>query len=70
MINPSTDLAELSKRAFAPLANVTDDWLKTVQVERVADGSDVRNLTGDQMASLMAVGGGLKSCCVKPGQAK
>jgi hypothetical protein len=27
-------------------------------------------LSGDQIASLMAVGGGVKSCCVKPGETK
>jgi NitT/TauT family transport system substrate-binding protein len=63
MMNPSTDLAALSKRAFAPLENVSDEWLKTVTVEQVADGA-APVLSGDQMAALLATGGGLKSCCI------
>jgi NitT/TauT family transport system substrate-binding protein len=62
MMNPSTDLAALSKRAFAPLESVSDEWLKTVTVEQVADGA-APVLSGDQMAALLATGG-LKSCCL------
>src|SRR6266852_4246825 len=36
MLNPTTDVDELAKRAFARLEGVSDDWLKTVQVEQVA----------------------------------
>jgi NitT/TauT family transport system substrate-binding protein len=38
MLSPSTDVAELAKRAFVHLDGVTDEWLQTVQVEKVAGG--------------------------------
>lgn len=38
MLSPSTDVDDLAHRAFAHLDGVTDDWLNTVQVERLADG--------------------------------
>src|SRR5881398_1489563 len=38
MLSPSTNVAELGKRAFAHLDGVTDEWLQNVQVEKVAGG--------------------------------
>jgi len=38
MLSPTTDVAELAKRAFAHLDGVTDDWLQNLQVEKVAGG--------------------------------
>lgn len=38
MLSPETDLTALTKRAFAHLDGVSDEWLKTVQVEKVAGG--------------------------------
>jgi NitT/TauT family transport system substrate-binding protein len=38
MLSPSTDVAALAKRAFAHLDGVSDEWLKTLQVEKVAGG--------------------------------
>jgi NitT/TauT family transport system substrate-binding protein len=38
MLSPSTNVDELAKRAFAHLDGVTDEWLNSVQVERVAGG--------------------------------
>jgi len=50
MIASTTDVDELSKRAFAHLEGVSDDWLKTLQVETVAGGQ----LPPDQDARLHA----------------
>jgi NitT/TauT family transport system substrate-binding protein len=50
MISPATDVDELAKRAFAHLEGVSDDWLKTLQVEQVAGGQ----LPPDQDARLHA----------------
>jgi NitT/TauT family transport system substrate-binding protein len=36
MLNPGTDIGKLSAQAFLPLEGVTDEWLKTLQVETVA----------------------------------
>jgi NitT/TauT family transport system substrate-binding protein len=38
MLNSSTDIDELTRRAFLHLDGVSDEWLKSVQVETVADG--------------------------------
>ena len=38
MLNPTTDVSDLAKRAFAHLEGVTDDWLQNLQVEKVAGG--------------------------------
>lgn len=38
MLSPTTDVSELAKRAFAHLDGVTDDWLQSLQVEKVAGG--------------------------------
>jgi NitT/TauT family transport system substrate-binding protein len=36
MLNPSTDVASLADRAFAHLEGVSDEWLNSLQVEKVA----------------------------------
>src|SRR5437773_9644030 len=38
MIAPTTDVEELAKRAFAHLEGVSDQWLESLQVEKVAGG--------------------------------
>src|SRR2546421_9288372 len=38
MLSPTTDVADLAKRAFAHLDGVSDEWLNQLQVERVAGG--------------------------------
>lgn len=38
MLNPTTDIPELAKKAYVHLEGVTDEWLKTVEVEKLADG--------------------------------
>jgi NitT/TauT family transport system substrate-binding protein len=38
MLSPETDTDALAKRAFHHLEGVTDEWLKTVQVEKVPGG--------------------------------
>src|SRR5439155_17646181 len=38
MLNPSTDIEALAKRAFAHLEGVSDDWLKSLPIEKVAGG--------------------------------
>jgi NitT/TauT family transport system substrate-binding protein len=38
MLSPTTNVPELSKRAFAHLDGVTDEWLQNLQVEKVAGG--------------------------------
>ena len=38
MLSPTTDTDALAKKAFQHLEGVTDEWLKTVQVEKVPGG--------------------------------
>ena len=38
MLSPNTDTEALAKRAFHHLDGVTDEWIKTVQVEKVPGG--------------------------------
>jgi len=38
MLSPNTDTDALAKRAFHHLEGVTDEWIKTVQVEKVPGG--------------------------------
>lgn len=38
MLSPNTDVAALAKKAFAHQAGVTDDWVSSIQVDRLADG--------------------------------
>ncbi len=38
MLNATTDVDELARRAFVHLEGVTDEWLNSVQVEKVAGG--------------------------------
>jgi NitT/TauT family transport system substrate-binding protein len=43
MLSPSTDVDELAKRTFAYLDGVSDDWLNSVPVEKLADGQVPRS---------------------------
>ncbi len=38
MLSPTTDVQDLAKRAFAHLEGVSDEWLESLQVEKVAGG--------------------------------
>ncbi len=38
MLSPTTDVAALAKKAFVHLDGVSDAWLQTLQVEKLADG--------------------------------
>lgn len=44
MLNASTDVDDLARRAFAHLDGVSDDWLKSLQVEKVAGGQLPMNI--------------------------
>ena len=62
MLSSSTDVAELARRAFVHLDGVSDQWLESVQVERVAGGQvppdqDIR------LFSEMILNDKEESCC-------
>ncbi|HXR46626.1 MAG TPA: ABC transporter substrate-binding protein [Candidatus Limnocylindrales bacterium] len=50
LLSPSTDVDELAKRAFVHLDGVSDEWINSLQVEKVAGGQ----LPPDENARLLA----------------
>jgi hypothetical protein len=38
MISPTTDVADLAKKAFVHLDGVSDEWLRSLQVDKIAGG--------------------------------
>lgn len=53
MLSPSTDVAELSKRAFVHLEGVSDEWLQSLQVEKVAGGGAPADLNIRRYAKII-----------------
>ena len=43
MLSPTTDVEALVKRSFVSLDGVTDEWLKSLQVEKIAGGQVSRS---------------------------
>jgi NitT/TauT family transport system substrate-binding protein len=43
MLSPTTDVPDLARRAFAHLDGVTDEWLESLKVEKVAGGQVASN---------------------------
>jgi NitT/TauT family transport system substrate-binding protein len=62
MLSPTTDVAELSKRAFVRLEGVTDEWLQSLHVEKVAGGEVPSNLDIRQYAKMIMMDPG-DPCC-------
>ena len=64
MLNASTDIDELTHRAFLHLDGITDEWLKSVQVEKLADGQ-VRPDENARLAIELATHSPteVKTCC-------
>lgn len=54
LLNPSTDPAELAKRAWIDLGGVNDEWIKGLKVEEVAGGGRPPLLSGEALAALFA----------------
>ena len=63
MLNPGTDVNDLAKRAFVHLDGVTDDWVKNLEVEKVAGGQLPPEWDIRQFAAQLK-GDGLPSCCI------
>jgi NitT/TauT family transport system substrate-binding protein len=62
MLSPETDTEALAKRAFMHLPGVTDEWIKTLEVEKVADGQVSPNQDIRLIAELIQKDRG-DSCC-------
>jgi NitT/TauT family transport system substrate-binding protein len=64
MLNPSTDPADLARKAWLDLDGVTDDWIKGLKVERVAGGGPPPPLDESAIAALLVDGSfSYASCC-------
>ena len=61
MLSPDMDIAALVKRAFDHLDGVTDEWVKSLQVEKVAGGQ----VPPDEDIRLMILSDTEDSCCKK-----
>jgi NitT/TauT family transport system substrate-binding protein len=60
LLNEDTDPAELAKRAWIDLDGVTDDWIATLKVEKVALAPRPRLLNAREFAALFE---DRKMCC-------
>src|SRR6185295_6271301 len=60
-LSANTDPEELVKRAWLDLDGVTDDWIKSVEVEKIAGGGDPPRMAPDELSALIACN--KKSCC-------
>ncbi len=66
MLNAATDVNELARKAFAHLDGVSDEWLKSLQVEKVAGGqlpANIEALVRAEAALPDADSATPKSCC-------
>ena len=72
MLQPTTDIEELSKRAWLPLPGITDQWVADLKVEKVAMGQ----IPDDQPERLLAELGKTRenmtvaTCCAKASKVK
>ena len=62
MLSPETDTDALAKRAFMHLEGITDDWVKSLEVEKVAGGQVSPNEDIRLLAALIQKDTGY-SCC-------
>jgi NitT/TauT family transport system substrate-binding protein len=66
MLSPSTDVAALAQKAFAHLDGVSDQWLDSLQVEKVAGGQVPPNQDIRLYTELILQDREEDSCCKKP----
>ena len=64
MLSPTTDTDALARRAFQHLEGVTDEWIKTVKVEKVPGGQVDPNLDIRLYAELI-LRDGMDACCAR-----
>jgi NitT/TauT family transport system substrate-binding protein len=63
MLSPRTDVDELARKAFVQLPGVTDEWVKSLQVEKLADGGVPAGRNIREFASAIRADG-VANCCV------
>src|ERR1051326_6709319 len=68
MLSPSTDVAGLAERAFARLDGVSDEWLQSLSVEKVAGGQVTPSWIRQQYARYNPSEVYCGPCALPPGQ--
>lgn len=66
MLAPTTNVAELVKRAFVHLDGVTDEWIEQTEVKKVAGGSSMPTVADARRASSDPSTAKADSCCTMP----
>ena len=66
MLDEKVDAAELAKKTWLDLPGVTDEWIKNLEVEKVAGGGPPPRLTPEMMAALFDEQEACCSCCCPP----
>ncbi|MEO7166119.1 MAG: ABC transporter substrate-binding protein [Spartobacteria bacterium] len=64
MLAPNTNVEELTKRAFAHLDGVSDEWIEKTEVQKVAGGQTFAAPEGAKVANLDTTK--VDSCCAMP----
>lgn len=59
-----SDPVELAGKAWLDLPGVTDDWIKSIDIEKVAGGGPVQRLSPELLAVMFAGKEACCSCCV------
>jgi NitT/TauT family transport system substrate-binding protein len=65
LLNPSTNPSELARRAWVDLDGVSDDWVKGLQIEKVAGGGAPGALDADALSAALAAGMPATCCSLK-----
>jgi NitT/TauT family transport system substrate-binding protein len=63
LLNPDTDPEELARRSWLDLDGVTDEWIKGLKVEKVADGGRAKLLDPVQFVALFQAQKDCTCCC-------
>jgi NitT/TauT family transport system substrate-binding protein len=63
MLMPQTDVSQLAAKAFVHLDGVTDEWLRGLKVEKLADGDVPAGQDVRRFAQLI-LAPGQKNCCI------
>jgi NitT/TauT family transport system substrate-binding protein len=64
LLDSKTDPMELAKKAWIDLPGVTDEWVKGLEIEKVAGGGPVPRLSPEMLAAMFAGKEACCSCCV------
>jgi NitT/TauT family transport system substrate-binding protein len=63
LLNPDTDPAELARRAWLDLDGVTDEWIRSLEVEKVAGGGPAKLLDPVAFVALFKAQNDCDCCC-------